>query len=112
MTSKAMVKKLVNASCQEVFKAWSDPEQLKKWFFPNRAGWKAISSNDFQVGGHYRHEMIDDMGHVYVHTGMYKEIIPDKKLVFTWNSHVVRDTLVTVELKPVNGKRKYQLFMN
>ena len=102
-STKVVVKKLINASCEEVFEAWSNPEQLKKWFFPSKSGWKAISAHDFKVGGQYRHEMCLEMGPSYVHTGIYKEIIPHKKISFTWNSHIVKDTLVTVELKPVDG---------
>lgn len=104
MSSKLIVKKLINASFQDVFDAWSQPEMLKKWFYPDKPGWKAISTLEFKVGGHYRHEMIHEMGQSFVHTGIYKEIVPHKKIVFTWNSHAVTDTLVTVELKPMNGK--------
>ena len=70
---------------------------MKKWFFPNRPDWKAVSTNEFKVGGQYRHEMINEWGPTFVHTGIYKEIIPGKKIVFTWNSHAVQETLVTIE---------------
>lgn len=102
--AKLVVKKLINASCAEVFEAWQNPELMSKWFYPNRPGWRAVTTIDFKVGGHYRNEMINEWGTGFAHTGTYKEIVPNKKIVFTWNSHAVKDTLVTVELQPKGNR--------
>ena len=95
-----VVKKIINAAPEQVFAAWSKPELMQQWFFPN-ATWHAVTKNDFRVGGHYRHEMISEEGNKYLHQGEYGEIVPLKKIVFTWNSHAVTDTIVTVELNAV-----------
>jgi uncharacterized protein YndB with AHSA1/START domain len=47
--------------------------------------------------------MIAEDETTYNHVGEYKEIIPPRKIVFTWNSEMVKDTLLTIELEEVNG---------
>ena len=102
--SKLVIKRLISATCQEVFEAWTKPELMQQWLFPLRRGWKAKTSNNFKVGGSYEQIMIAEDGTIYAHTGIYKEIIPNKKIVFTWNSDSVKSTLVTVELCAVDNK--------
>lgn len=104
-----MIKRIIGATCQEVFAAWSKPELMKQWLFPLQPGWKAIASNDFKVGGHYKQIMIAEDGVAHTHTGIYKEIVTNQKIVFTWNSDSVKDTLVTIELRAVNGKTELTL---
>ncbi|MCE5319011.1 MAG: metalloregulator ArsR/SmtB family transcription factor [Parachlamydia sp.] len=107
--NKLIVKKLIHATCADIFEAWSNPDMLSRWFYPDRPGWRAVSALDFKVGGHYRHEMINEHGASFLHSGTYKEIVPNKKIVFTWNSHNVHDTLVTVELEPKENKTELTL---
>jgi uncharacterized protein YndB with AHSA1/START domain len=111
-----IVKKIINAPCQKVFDAWSKPEVIEKWFYPPEIYWSAAASNEFKVGGHYKLEMLKQDGVVYSHTGEYKEIIPNKKIVFTFNSNLVSNTLVTVELRAIENKTEitltHELFPN
>jgi uncharacterized protein YndB with AHSA1/START domain len=104
-----VVRRTVRAKKARVFEAWTKPELMAKWFFPD--DWSARSSNDLRVGGRYEHEMIAGStvgsceetesarpGDTYMHWGEYLEIAPTDRLVFTWNSPAVKDTRVTVEL--------------
>ena len=110
MTQQPLVlKRLISATCQEVFVAWSKPEIMKQWLFPLRSGWKATAVNDFRVGGYYQQDMIAEDGTLYSHTGIYKEIIPNQKIVFTWNSDSVKDTLVTIQLRAINNQTEITL---
>lgn len=110
MTYKSLVvKRLISATCQEVFAAWSQAELMSKWFYPARSGWKSTASNEFKVGGHYELIMIAEDGTTYLHTGIYKEIISNQKIVFTWNSDSIKNTLVTIELRPVDNKTEITL---
>ncbi|MBX9621987.1 MAG: SRPBCC domain-containing protein [Alphaproteobacteria bacterium] len=96
------LKKKFHAPIEKVFESWSNPEAMKQWFKPD-SHWQVISKNTFKVGGTYEHVMKSKDGKEYIHTGEYKEIIRPTKLVFTWNSEVVKNTLVTIELKEVDG---------
>src|SRR5262249_54802136 len=62
-----------------------------------------------KVGGHYKLDMFNEDGTGHAHTGIYQEIIPNKKIVFTWNSHRVQNTLVTVEFSAINDKTEITL---
>lgn len=51
-----------------------------------------------QVGGSYKVDMYGPEG-TYWHTGVYKEIVPHERIVFSWNSQAVTDSVVTITLK-------------
>lgn len=103
-----VLKKSFNAPREKVFEAWSNPEIIKLWLKPN-AQWQTRTSNTFIVGGSYSHAMIMEDGNSYDHFGEYKEIIPHQKIAFTWNSQVVQNTLVTIELEEANGRTNLTL---
>ena len=57
---------------------------------------------DVRVGGRYRMVMHAPDGEVHRVGGVFREVIPNKKLVYTWawESTPERESLVTVEFKP------------
>jgi len=90
---------------QQVFKAWTNPEALKKWFAPTDQHRTSVPMLELKVGGRYRIEMRHD-AKVFIVVGVYQEIRPPDRLVFTWRWESEPDhgeagnTLVTLELKP------------
>jgi uncharacterized protein YndB with AHSA1/START domain len=95
------LKRRFNAPPAKVFAAWIDPEKVKRWMGPGEV--KALSvESDPRVGGRYRWLMQAPSGEQHDVSGVYREVIPDRKLVFTWawKSTPERETLVTVEIKP------------
>jgi uncharacterized protein YndB with AHSA1/START domain len=94
------VSKVINAPVEKVFEAWTEPDQLSKWLRGKLAtGTRA--EQDVRIGGQYRIENTTGCeGKPVVVTGTYKEIVPNKKLVFTWThsseDFPAKDTLVTV----------------
>jgi uncharacterized protein YndB with AHSA1/START domain len=70
----------------EVFQAWTDPDHLQ-WFYNDN---QPIPSEpielDLRVGGAWRQQMIIDESTAYVTGGVYREIVPDEKLVFAWGA--------------------------
>jgi uncharacterized protein YndB with AHSA1/START domain len=92
-----------------VFEYWTKPELLMQWLFP--PGGSMSSRTDLRPGGTFEHEMRTGAvasgcaaekgtaGTALMHSGEYLEIKPPEKLVFTWNSHAVQDSRVTIELK-------------
>lgn len=100
-TSSLKIQRTVNASVERVYKAWTDPAQLQKWFGCEYATHIEVNQN-LVVGGEYVIKMTTDPdGIVVTVNGEYKEIVPNKKLVYTWNSDSAEfpasDTLITVE---------------
>ena len=91
----------------KVFEAWTDPEILKQWHAPGDYT-VPIAEADLRVGGRYRIRMQapnKDINHTV--GGEYKEIVPNEKLVYTWqwedDVDDVGETLVTVEFRD-NGE--------
>jgi uncharacterized protein YndB with AHSA1/START domain len=63
---------------------------------------------DARVGGRYRIEMRRPSGEGHNVAGVYREIVPNEKLVFTWSwdpapGEEPHESLVTVLLKPDEG---------
>jgi uncharacterized protein YndB with AHSA1/START domain len=91
----------------EVFKAWTDPKELKRWWGP--PGYDAPSIEvDLRVGGRYRFTMRKQSdGGANIVTGVYREVVAGERLVFTWNWEegppFGSNTLVTVEFRDVTG---------
>ncbi|MGE0564843.1 MAG: SRPBCC domain-containing protein [Pseudolabrys sp.] len=97
------IKRRFNAPPDTVYAAWTRPEHLARWFGP--AGCERIEAEiDPRVGGRYKIGMImpDDRHDV---SGIYREIVPNQKLVFTWawKSTPERESLVTVTFKEDEG---------
>jgi uncharacterized protein YndB with AHSA1/START domain len=92
------LRRIYSASREEIFAAWTDPEQMCEWLCPAGATISLIEV-DLRVGGAFRIDMQSEQG-TFAHTGIYQEIIPPERLVFTWSSINTqhRETLVTVEL--------------
>lgn len=92
------LRRIYSASREEIFAAWTDPEQMREWLCPAGATISFIEV-DLRVGGAYRIDMLSEQA-TFVHTGIYQEITPPKRLVFTWASPNTQHqkTLVTVEL--------------
>lgn len=102
LTTRLKIRRIFRASRERVFRAWTDPEQLKKWFAVADGFTTPNADVDLQVGGKYRLGMQPpgDDG-VLIVGGVYQQIVPPEKLVFTrrWESPNADEpeTLVTVE---------------
>ncbi len=95
------IKRRFNASPAKVFAAWIDPEKVKCWMGPGEV--KVLSTEgDARKGGRFRWVMQAPDGEKHDVSGVYREVIPNEKLVFTWAwiSTPERESLVTLTFKP------------
>ncbi len=93
-----VVRRLIPATREEVFAAWTDPDSMAEWMCPGDIR-SATAKLDVRVGGKLHIVMKgDDID--YEHTGQYRVVEPPSKLAFTWISKGTdhQPTLVTVEL--------------
>lgn len=100
--------RLMPAPCERVFRAWSDPALVARWFFA-QTGWEAQVRNDFRIGGAYQIDMLDQGLTVFSAHGEYREIVPVIRLAFTWNSPVVQNTLVAIDLRDLGASTELTL---
>lgn len=79
-----------------VFAAWTESKHMKKWSAPN--GFTIpVAQGDLRVGGKWKACMVTPQGEKLWLGGVYREIVKNKKLVFThaWQGGD-EETLVTV----------------
>ena len=119
MTTKASerfsleIKRLINAPRDRVYAAWTDPAQLKQWFGPDKVQTRDLIA-DPRVGGKFRWDLTTAEGEKMTCRGEYREVVPGKKIVFTWQWDDDEDwenhtSIVTVELGDRDGGTELRL---
>ena len=96
----------INAPPAKVYAAWTDPQKIVHWFGPSRVRAGSLQAEtDLRVGGRYRISFHSEAGEYSEVGGVYREIVPNARLVFSWAWHSTpeRESLVTVSLKPDGG---------
>ncbi len=73
----------LKAPREAVFRAFTDPVELAKWFGPEGVSARQVEI-DLRPGGRYSLEMFETDGSIHALSGVYREIQPPEKLTFTW----------------------------
>ena len=92
---------------EKVWRAWTDAEAVKRWWGPGPGEPVSLAELDVRVGGRFRIVFGGPDGKMHECAGVYKEVVPNRKLVFTWhwpNSTPERVSVVTIIFKEVNGE--------
>ena len=114
---KLELARVFDAPRELVFKAWTDVDQFKPWFGAAACNGSSLQSVkvDARVGGKYRIQARQADGEFYTTVGVYREVKPPERLVFTWafekdgsgdefGEVEPPETLVTLEFK-ARGKQ-------
>jgi uncharacterized protein YndB with AHSA1/START domain len=93
-----------DARPEAVWRAWTEPEALKHWFGPD-GGAVSLAQADVRVGGRFRVVFSTLDGEKHDVSGAYREVVPNRKLVFTWAwiSTPERISQVTLTFRPEAG---------
>jgi len=78
------LKRTFNAPVEQLWMAWSTSELVKQWWGPENYECPEAKI-DFRVGGKYNFAMRGPDGKTMWSGGEYKEIVPNKKIVYTDN---------------------------
>ncbi|MBB6578297.1 uncharacterized protein YndB with AHSA1/START domain [Comamonas odontotermitis] len=74
--------RLIDAPAATLYRCWTDPELMKQWFVPKP--WTIARVDlDLRPGGGSLVVMRDPEGKEYPNAGVYLEVVPERKLVFT-----------------------------
>lgn len=92
-----VVQRDLNASIDQVWEALTTNEHMKSWFFELK---------DFQAKKGFKFEFsAEHKGFKYVHLCQVKEVIPKRKLTYSWRYKGAQgDSLVSIELF-IKGKQ-------
>jgi len=98
--SLSIVRKF-DATTAKVWRAITEPEMLRKWMAPSDAFTVPVAEAELRVGGRYHIVMNAPDGQVHDVSGVYREIVPNRKLVYTWawKTTPERESVVTIELR-------------
>ena len=77
-----VITRVFDAPRQLVWKAWTEPEHLMRWWGPKDYT-SPVCRIDFRVGGTYLFCMRSPAGKDYWSTGVYREIVPMERFVCT-----------------------------
>jgi len=100
------LKRCINATPEKIYAAWTEPENLIGWFGPASVKQGSMSAEiDARAGGRYRISFDDERGEHFEVRGIYRDVVPNVRIVFSWAWHSTpeRESLVTVTLKPDGG---------
>jgi uncharacterized protein YndB with AHSA1/START domain len=88
-----------------VYKAWTTPELVKRWWSANR-GEVTIAEIDLRVGGVWRYVMVADGGFEVGFHGEYREIVPNERIVSTevYEGMPEGEAVNTLTLTEVDGR--------
>ena len=94
----------IKAVPAKVWAAITRPEQMLQWWGPDAGPTLAVDC-DVRPGGRFSvvFRLLD--GSERNPTGLYREVIPEQKLSFTWDlpGSGERESLVTFRLRPIDG---------
>jgi uncharacterized protein YndB with AHSA1/START domain len=91
---------------EKVWRAWTNPEAVKKWWGPGPGEPVAAAELDVRVGGKFRIVFGGADGKEHECAGVYKEVVPNRRLVFTWSwprTTPERISVVTIVFKAAGG---------
>jgi uncharacterized protein YndB with AHSA1/START domain len=96
------LKRRLNAPPAKVWAAWTDPKKIAHWFGPSETKDSVRAELDVRVGGRFRASFNTAGGEYHQVGGVYREVVANERLVFSWAWHSTpeRESLVTVLFKP------------
>ncbi|MBZ0140463.1 MAG: SRPBCC domain-containing protein [Pseudorhodoplanes sp.] len=97
------LKRRLNARPEKAYAAWTQAAQLARWFGPEGTQDGSIRAElDVRAGGRFRVSFRTGDGEYHEVGGVYREVVPNERLAFTWAWHTTpeRESVVTVTFKP------------
>lgn len=108
-----VLERIIDAPPEKLFRAWTDPELMKQWFVPRPWTLSKVET-DVRAGGASLVVMRNPEGEEFPNRGVYLEVIPNRKIVFTdayvraWEPSPKPFMTVTVTFEDIGGgKTKY-----
>lgn len=98
------IERTYNAPIDKVWKAITDINEMKKWYFP-LTEFKPVVGFEFSF-----EKYIEERKKTFVHLFKVTEVIPGKKIAYTWRYEGFDgDSVVTWELFPEGDKTRLKL---
>jgi uncharacterized protein YndB with AHSA1/START domain len=108
-----VITRIFDAPRSLVFRAWTHPDHLKRWWGPH--GFTVLAcAMDFRVGGGWSLSMQSPAGVVDRQQGVFREIVEPERLVFTYafedeKGRRGHETIVTLSFADLGSKTELTL---
>jgi uncharacterized protein YndB with AHSA1/START domain len=108
-----VVTRIIDAPRSLVFKAWTEPEQVARWWGP-RGFVTTFCDMDIRPGGAFRCCMRSPAGTDHWKRGVYREIVELERIVFTFawedaDGHLGHELLTTVTFADLGAQTRLTL---
>jgi uncharacterized protein YndB with AHSA1/START domain len=120
--SDLIITRIIDAPRKRVFKAWTNPDDVKQWWGPKNFTSSSAMIN-LRVGGTYLLDMRGPDGKDYWSTGTYREVVVPERVVsmdsfadekgnivpashYGLSADYPLETMLTVTFEEVNGRTK------
>ncbi len=102
-----VITRVFDAPRELVFKVLTDPKLLPRWWGPRNLTTK-VETMDVRPGGAWRFIQHDPEGNEFAFHGVYREIVPPERLVYTFEYEAMpgHEIIETVTLEDLAGKTK------
>jgi uncharacterized protein YndB with AHSA1/START domain len=100
-----VITRMFDATPERVYRAFTTPALLRRWLGP-RTWAMEVCDIDLRPGGAWRYEMAGPDGAHMVISGVYREVVPPRRLVTTENfddDWTGGETVVTTTFDPLDG---------
>jgi uncharacterized protein YndB with AHSA1/START domain len=77
-----VIVRVFNAPPEAVFRAWTDPKYLKRWFAPNGCA-VSFPRLDVRTGGNFHSCIRTPGGHECWCVGVYEQVVAPERIVYT-----------------------------
>ncbi len=111
-----VLRRIIDAPAEKVYRGWTDPEKIVKWFTP--PPYKTVFADlDVRQGGRSFIMMQGPDGTEMPNPGVYLEVIPNKRLVITdayteaWKPSAKPFCTIDLNFEDLGGKTKYTAFV-
>lgn len=107
-----VITRVIDGPREKLFRAWTEPELMKRWFTP-RPWTTPVIEADVRAGGNSFILMRGPEGQEFANHGVYLEVVKSEKLVFTdaytraWEPSEKPFFTGIITFEDVGGKTRY-----
>jgi uncharacterized protein YndB with AHSA1/START domain len=100
------IRRVFDAPREKVFSAWTQPEELKRWWRVGEDWTTPLAEVDLRVGGTFVLGTKPPAGDLHVVRGEFHLVAPPERLVYTWrvDGSGPEENEVTVEFLPLGDE--------
>jgi uncharacterized protein YndB with AHSA1/START domain len=80
-----IIKRMLNATPERAFQAWTSPEHIQNWMRPEPGMTVPLARMDLRVGGKFRIQMKTPDGEYFTAVGEFQEVTAPTRLIYTWD---------------------------